>query len=195
MTRTRMIKMMILVAAVLICTSFAGAIFQYGIDGKSIVSTAQDVPEENGNSLASFVVTDDENTHGEHEQRLSEDGILNERGRLTQRVTIYDENGTLPISGTVTKSEDGFYPGTYELTFSKNIILNKPATIQVKIDVEAGQPVYILTGSKEKGYRQVASVEADDDKCVFFQTQLLQKYTLSTTDICGAQAAMANYQG
>jgi hypothetical protein len=193
MTKTRTIRMFILVAVVLICASFAGAIFQYGIDGKSRVSTAQDTPEESS-SLASFVVTDDEEARSEREQTLTEEGLLNERGRLTQRVTIFDENGTLPISGTVTKSQDGFYPGTYELTFSKNVILNKTATIQVKMDVEAGQPVYILTGNKEKGYREVAVVVADEDKCVSFDTQLLQKYTLSTTDICGAQEAMASYK-
>ena len=193
MTKARKFRLLIFVVVILVCASFSVAVFKHGKQGNSVVSTAQDIPEENGNSLASFVVTEDNEARSEQEQTLTEEGLLNERGRLTQRVTIFDENGTLPISGTITKSQDAFYPGTYELTFSKNVILNKTATIQVKMDVQAGQPVYVLTGSKEKGYREVAAVVADENKCVSFDTQLLQNYTLSTTDICGAQEAMANY--
>ena len=193
MTKVKKFRLLIFVVVILVCVSFATAVFKQSKYGNSTVSTAQDVQEENGNSLASFVVTEDNEVRSEQEQTLTEEGLLNERGRLTQRVTIYDENGTLPISGTITKSQDAFYPGTYELSFSKNVILNKTATIQVKMDVQAGQPVYVLTGNKEKGYREVAAVVADENKCVSFDTQLLQNYTLSTTDICGAQEAMANY--
>ncbi|MDC7294793.1 MULTISPECIES: hypothetical protein [unclassified Butyrivibrio] len=193
MTKTRVYKISLFVAVILMCTCFTAALFKFGyMEGG--VGAAQDVPEENGNSLASFVVSTDDDPIAGGEQTLNEEGILNERGRLTQRVTIYDESGTLPISGTVTKSQDAFYPGTYELTFSRNAILNDKATVQVKMDVEEGQPVYILTGNKEKGYREVAVTTADSNKCVSFETQLLQNYTLSTTDISGAQEAMARHR-
>lgn len=195
MTRARKTQIMLFVAVILMFAVFAGVVVRIGESGRGSVSTAQDVPAENGNALASFVVTSEEGADSSQGQTLSEDGILNERGRLTQRVTIYDENGTLPISATVTKSQDAFYPGTYELTFSRNAILSKKATVQVKVDVMEGETVYILTGNKEKGYVEVAKAQADADKCVFFETQLLQNYTLSTTNICEAQEAMASYKG
>lgn len=194
MTKAMRYRIALFVAVFLMSACFTAALFDFGTIGRGGVSTAQDVSEENGNSLASFVVSPDDDPIAGGEQKLNEEDILNVRGRLTQRVTIYDENGTLPISGTVTKSQDAFYPGTYELTFSRNAILNDEVTVQVKLDVEEGEPVYILTGNKEKGYREVAVVAADSNKCVSFGTQLLQNYTLSTTDICGAQEAMAKHR-
>ena len=194
MTRATKTRVVLFVTVILMCAGLLLALSRLGVEGRGVVSTAQNVPENRGNALASFVVASDEDDLSSRGQTLPEEGPLNERGRLTQRVTIYDENGTLPISGTVTKSQDAFYPGTYELTFSKNAILSQNATVQVKMEVAEGQPVYILTGNKEKGYREVAVATADADKCVFFETQLLQNYTLSTTNICEAQEAMASYK-
>ncbi len=115
--------------------------------------------------------------------------------RLSQRVTVRTEEGTLPFSGTITKSKDAFYPGTYMIAFSNNAILNQTATIEVKFEVEEGETVYILTGNKDGGYSQYGVVTASANDCVEFKTNVLQNYTLSTTDICGAQEAMASLMG
>ena len=118
----------------------------------------------------------------------SDDGV----GRLTQRVTIVSDGNVLPISGTVTKMQDAFYPGTYEVKFSNKALLTSEATIQVRIDVKKDEQVYILTGNKDTGYTQVEVVTTDSDNCVVFDTNVIQDYTISKTDIMSAQAAMAN---
>lgn len=115
--------------------------------------------------------------------------------RLSQRVTVKTDEGTLPFSGTIAKSHDAFYPGTYKIVFSNNAILTKTATVEVKFQVKEGETVYILTGNKDGGYSQYAEVVAKEQNCVEFQTNILQNYTLSTTDICGAQEAMASLVG
>ena len=112
--------------------------------------------------------------------------------RLSQRVTVRTKEGTLPFSGTLTKSKDAFYPGTYTIEFSNNAILTQTATVEVKFEIEEGETVYVLTGNKDGGYSQYSVVTASSRDCVEFETNILQNYTLSTTDICGAQEAMAS---
>ena len=113
-------------------------------------------------------------------------------GRLTQRVTIVSDGNVLPISGTVTKMQDAFYPGTYVVKFSNKALLTADATIKVRIDVAKDEQVYILTGNKDTGYTQIDVVTADSDNCISFDTDVIQDYTISKTDIMSAQAAMAN---
>ena len=195
MTGTRKIRLIILVAVALTCASFAVSASHAGKQKAGLSYTSDASREENSGSLASFMVNEDENPQSGQESAVSEGDLLDERGRLSQRVTICDDNGTLPITGTVTKNQDAFYPGTYELKFSTNAILGRSATVQVKMDVYEGETVYILTGDKEKGYTQIGMVTADSNKVVCFDTTILQDYTLSTTDIAGAQAALASYTG
>ncbi len=117
------------------------------------------------------------------------DGLLT---RMTQRVTILAKNGILPISGKLVKQQDAFYPGTYELKFSNHATLTERANIQVRINVKKGEPVYILTGNKDCGYKEYAVVEACGENCVVFSTSMIRDYTISTTDIQSAQEAMAS---
>ncbi len=112
------------------------------------------------------------------------------RGRMTQRVTVEGEQGLLPISGTVTKIQDAYYPGTYEVKFSTKALLTYAAHVRIKINVKKGENVYILTGNKDVGYNQYAVVRAHADNCVEFNTDVIQDYTISTTDIKSAQEAM-----
>ena len=114
---------------------------------------------------------------------------------LTQRVTVTSDEEVLPYSGTVTKVQDAFYPGTYEIEFSTNAILNNTASIEVQMDVNKGEEVYILTGNKDAGYTEYAVVTVDTGNVVKFDTDVLQTYTLSTTDISAAQKAMADIKG
>ena len=112
--------------------------------------------------------------------------------RLTQRVTVKDDNDEmLPYSGTVTKAQDDFYPGTYEITFNQNDLLPNKATVEVEMDVLKGDEVYVLTGDKDSGYTEYAVVTVDKYNTVRFTTDMLQTYTLSTTNIAAAQEAMA----
>ena len=117
--------------------------------------------------------------------------VMGER-RLSQQVTVTTKDGTVPVSGKVVKSRDGFYPGTYELTFSNNAILNTTATVEVMVDAMPGDEVHILVGDKDSGYREFATVEVEQPGVVAFDTGILQNYTISTTDIQGAQEAMAD---
>ncbi|MBE5825730.1 MAG: hypothetical protein E7307_03745 [Butyrivibrio sp.] len=110
--------------------------------------------------------------------------------RLSQQVTVTTKKGFMTVGGTVTKCDDEFYPGTYEVKFSKKSILASSARVSVKMDVEPGDTVYVLTGSKETGYRQYATVTAAGDGLVAFNTNVIRDYTISTTDIQGAQKAM-----
>ncbi|MBE5829131.1 MAG: hypothetical protein E7305_06675 [Butyrivibrio sp.] len=111
--------------------------------------------------------------------------------RLSQNVTVTNENGTLSVGGTVIKNQDPFYPGTYIVSFSNNSILSSRAVVEVRMKVAKGDTVYVLVGDKEKGYSEYTSVVADRDNAISFETNVLQDYTLSTTDIIGAQEAMA----
>ncbi len=120
-------------------------------------------------------------------------GTVNEDIRLSQQVTVTTDEGTIPVSGKIVKSKDEFYPETYELSFSKNAILSSEATIEVKMaSAKAGDRVYVLIGNKNNGYREYATVDVQADGKVAFSTNIIQNYTLSTTNIKGAQEAMAD---
>ena len=121
---------------------------------------------------------------------LGDGSVVPGEKRLSQKVTITRQNSLVPIGGTVTKSSDAFYPGTYEVKFTKTKILNSKATIYLNIDVEPGQTVYVLVGDKELGYKNFATIEAADQNTVAFETNVIRDYTVSTTDIIGAQKAM-----
>ena len=119
---------------------------------------------------------------------------LSTNSRFTQRVTVKDDNDEmLPYSGTITKDPDSFYPGTYEISF--NDLLPNKATVEVEMDVLKGDEVYILTGDKDSGYTEYAVVTVDKYNTVRFSTDMLQTYTLSTTNIAAAQEAMAGIVG
>ena len=112
-------------------------------------------------------------------------------GRMTQRITVADSKGILPICGTLSKMQDVFYPGTYEVKFGNKAMLAEKATMQVKMPVDKDQQVYILTGNKQDGYKQFAVVQADDNM-VSFDTTVIQNYTISTTDIIRVQDVVAS---
>ncbi len=119
-------------------------------------------------------------------------GVVLENGRLSQRVTVSTKDGTLPFGGTVTKIRDGFYPGTYEISFYEDTVFDDTVTIDVNINVQPDELVYVLTGDKESGYEQVDVVRASESGKVSFEAGRLCDYTISTTDISGAQRAMAD---
>ena len=170
MTKTRKNMLIVLVTMLLMISVIAGAAV--------LVKTGSEANMDISYSL---------------NKRLGDD--YGEHIRLSQRVTVNNEEGTLPYSGTIIKSEDAFYPGTYKVTFSKNAILSQTVMVNVKFDVPQGETVYILTGNKDCGYSQYAVVKTKEDNSVEFETNILQNYTLSTTDICGAQEAMASLIG
>ncbi|MBQ4218688.1 MAG: hypothetical protein IKQ00_08875 [Butyrivibrio sp.] len=121
---------------------------------------------------------------------------LTANSRFTQRVTVKDDNDEiLPYSGTITKDPESFYPGTYEISFNQNDLLPNMATVEVEMDVLKGDEVYILTGDKDSGYTEYAVVTVDKYNTVRFSTDMLQTYTLSTTNIAAAQEAMAGIVG
>ena len=143
-------------------------------------------------TLNGYLGLDDGESNNGSEVSASEHGSDSGVGRLTQRVTIIREGNVLPISGTVTKMQDAYYPGTYEVKFSNKAILTSYASVHVRMDVKEGEQVYVLTGDKDKGYTQVDVVTVDADNCVVFDTNVVQDYTISKTDIMSAQAAMAS---
>ncbi len=175
MTKTRRTMLIVLGAFLLGISILAGAIVLFGTASEANMDISRSIYES---------------SHSSHETSGKSEHI-----RLSQRVTVKTDEGTLPFSGTVTKSQDAFYPGTYKIDFSNNAILTETATIEVKFQVKEGETVYILTGNKDGGYTQYAEVVAKEHDCVEFQTNILQNYTLSTTNICGAQEAMASLVG
>lgn len=193
MIKTRKYIIAFLVTVLLISSFFAGSVIYSKSEASSEMEVDSDVYDTAENTLKRFLgMEDDESTAGGRDSSCDAIEQLDSTARMTQRVTVANENGVLPISGTVTKLQDAYYPGTYELKFSNRAILTSTASVRVTMDVEPGEQVYILTGDKDKGYTQVAVVSADSDNCVVFETALIQDYTLSTTDIMSAQAAVAS---
>ncbi len=177
MTTARMRVLAVLTVFVTVCSILAVAAFggSGDIEGKGTlhISTSTDL-------YRLLLGTDDSIGAGVKDAR-----------RLSQNVTVTNENGTLAVGGTVTKSQDPFYPGTYTVSFSKKAILSTRAIVEVKMEVKKGDKVYVLVGDKEKGYSEFTTVIATQDNLISFGTSILQDYTLSTTDIMGAQEAMA----
>ncbi len=122
-------------------------------------------------------------------------GESGEPVRFTQRVTVFNEAGTLPYSGTIVKTQDAFYPGTYNISFSSNAIMTSEVTVRINMNVQKGDRVYVLTGNKDDGYREYSVIDVEEDNKIEFTTMVLQNYTVSTTDICSAQEAMADIVG
>ncbi|MCR5558149.1 MAG: hypothetical protein K6F75_11405 [Butyrivibrio sp.] len=182
------------VAVLLICSLLTASVIYTRNRQGAEMSVDDEVYEDAENTLMGFLGMEDEKTPLEStpEGIGTEDAGLNDNARMTQRVTIVSDAGVLPISGTVSKVQDAFYPGTYEVKFSNKAILTGLATIRVSLNVDQGETVYILTGTRETGYTQYDVVTAGVDNVVSFDTSVLQDYTISTTDIIGAQEAMAS---
>ena len=194
MARTR-ILVVFLVAVLLMSTALTVSIM-YGRKGISDAEMTVDagVYEDAANTLKGFLGMRDDGSSGKFSKGRkaeAEDAKYAEGARMTQRVTIFSENGVLPISGTVTKTQDAYYPGTYELKFGNKAILSSDANVCVSLNVNKGDKVYILTGDRENGYVEYKTVEAQQDNMIAFDTSVIQDYTLSTTDIVSAQEAMA----
>ncbi len=119
-------------------------------------------------------------------------GEIDGKDRLSQQVAVEIGDREFPVSGTLTKVRDAFYPGTYEISFSKDMVLTTSAQVKVSMDVKAGDKVYVLIGDKESGYTEYTTVECTEDRKVSFYTNILQDYTISTTDICAAQKTVAD---
>ncbi len=110
--------------------------------------------------------------------------------RLSQQVAVVSGEDAFRESGTITKVRDPYYPGTYRINFSERTILTNRAKVVVTMDVKAGEKVHVLLGDKEKGYTEYLTVMATEDGKAAFYTNILQDYTLSTTDICAAQKSV-----
>ena len=177
MTTVRMKILAFLTVFVTVCSVLAVAAF----GGSGDIN-------ENGKLYIATTDEFDRLFRGEDDIR---DGEVMGSKRLSQNITVTDDNGTLSVGGTVTKDQDPFYPGTYTVSFSKNSILSSRVKVEVGMKVNKGDTVYVLVGDKEKGYSEFATVVATQDNMVTFGTNILQDYTLSTTDIIGAQEAMA----
>ena len=188
MTKTGKTLAGILVAVLIFCIAMANTSLFTKEDASQDISVNESLYEEAKNALNNYDSTD---VLGEKRDNADSDDSEVQKGRFTQRVTIMSEGTILPISGTVTKSQDDFYPGTYEISFSSNMILTSKASIIVDLDITKGECVYILTGDRENGYTEFAQVVVSEDNKVRFDTDVIQNYTISTTDIESAQEAMA----
>lgn len=181
MTKARKFRITILVAFLAGCLTTAGA-YRYFGDTSRVDDSTKEVRESFSNALMAFLDT----TSG------SDNAEVKGKKRLSQKLTVTTKDGILPVAGTVTKSQNAFYPGTYEIKFSDNALLTSEAVIQVAMDVKKGDYVYILTGDRDAGYTEYDAVVATQDNMIAFSTSVLQDYTLSTTDIDSAQQAMAD---
>ena len=194
MTKTRKMAALSLVAALTICSLFLVSMGYFKRNGNVRMSVDKEIYHDAENTLMGFLgFKDDSIGVGNYTSKeLTGNSGASGSTRLTQRVTVVSDESVLPISGTVTKAQDAYYPGTYELKFSNRAILTKEASVRVSLNVKAGDVVYILTGSKENGYHDYKTVKAVDDNVIAFDTCIIQDYTISTTDIVGAQEAMAS---
>lgn len=191
MNKARKIAIIVLTTVLFGVGFFAATVIYAKTDSNVDLEDSKSVYYESAEENFKDLLAQDEN--GDSSSSTGSSGEDEDLVRLTQRVTVYDENGILPYSGTLTKIQDAFYPGTYKIKFSNNAILNSYATILVTMDVKPGDSVYVLTGNKDVGYKEYAEVTVAHAGSVEFETNILQNYTLSTTDISSAQAAMAEY--
>ena len=179
MTKTRKIAVSVLVMFLIGCIAFAGFAIYADRDSAS-----------KGDGQAYNAVT--EALLGLAGFEDGRDGEVLSGKRLSQKLTVTTDSGAVLSGGTVTKIQDDFYPDTYKITFSKKAILTSRAVVEVTMDVKKGDEVYILIGDKDSGYTEYACVTAKADNLVSFDTNILQDYTLSKTDIKSAQEAMAD---
>jgi hypothetical protein len=197
MTTTRNRIVHLLVTVMLIGTAFIVSLtYNARVASNAAMTVDAEVYEDAKYTLKGFLGMKDEGTSGvltRNRKSKDEGKVVDSDGaRLTQRVTIVSDTGVLPITGTVTKVQDVYYPGTYELKFGNNAILTEDASIYVSINVKEGDMVYILTGDRENGYVEYQVVRADKDNMISFGTSVIRDYTISTTDIISAQEAMAS---
>ncbi len=183
MTKARKIGISLLVTFLISCIVFAGCLI-YTKSGDVDTEPVDNVTMGVSDALIALLGDTAEDAVGTGE-------VLSGR-RLSQKLTVTTDEGVLAVSGTVTKVPDAFYPGSYEISFSKKVILSSTATVQVQMKVNKGEEVHVLMGDRDRGYTEYTSVIATEDNKVSFNTNILQDYTLSTTDVMGAQAAMAN---
>ena len=180
MKRTRRLILAVLVTFLLGCVFFAG----FAVYTDRSITTSSDGEAYNAVMERLLGLADAE--------MQDEDGGVLAGRRLSQKLTVTTDDGAVVSSGTVTKIQDDFYPGSYKITFSKKAILTSKAVVEVQMDVKKGDDVYILIGDKDSGYTEYACVTAKEDNLVSFDTNILQDYTLSKTDIKSAQEAMAD---
>ena len=181
MIKTRKFKIVILVAFLIGCLTTAGAYKYFAGTSRDDRSTES---FQKGFSETLMALLNDTSESDSAEVK----GVR----RLSQKLTVTTKDGVVPVAGTVTKAQDAFYPGTYEIKFSENALLASNAVVQVAMNVKKGDKVYILTGDKDAGYTEYATVVATENNVIAFSTNILQDYTLSTTDIDSAQQAMAD---
>lgn len=194
MSKTRKIIITSFVAVLLICSILTISIVYTRNRRNAEMAVDDEVYEGAENTLMGFLGMEDEKIPLESSPKggAAEEAVPSDNARLTQRVTIVSGDSVLPISGTVAKAQDAFYPGTYEVKFSNKAILTGVASVKVSLNVKEGDQVYILTGDRDKGYTEYAVVTAEADNVVSFDTAIIQDYTISTTDIISAQEAMAS---
>ena len=194
MSKTRKMIITSFVAVLLICSIFTISIVYTRNRRNAEMAVDDEVYEGAENTLMGFLGMEDEKIPLESSPKggAAEEAVPSDNARLTQRVTIVSGDSVLPISGTVAKAQDAFYPGTYEVKFSNKAILTGVASVKVSLNVKEGDQVYILTGDRDKGYTEYAVVTAEADNVVSFDTAIIQDYTISTTDIISAQEAMAS---
>lgn len=179
MTKTRKIAVSVLVMFLIGCIAFAGF----------AIYADRDIASKGGGQAYNAVTEALLGLAGFEDGR---DGEVLSGKRLSQKLTVTTDSGAVLSGGTVTKIQDDFYPDTYKITFSKKAILTSRAVVEVTMDVKKGDEVYILIGDKDSGYTEYACVTAKADNLVSFDTNILQDYTLSKTDIKSAQEAMAD---
>ena len=179
MTKTRKIEVSVLVMFLIGCIAFAGF----------AIYADRDIASKGGGQAYNAVTEALLGLAGFEDGR---DGEVLSGKRLSQKLTVTTDSGAVLSGGTVTKIQDDFYPDTYKITFSKKAILTSRAVVEVTMDVKKGDEVYILIGDKDSGYTEYACVTAKADNLVSFDTNILQDYTLSKTDIKSAQEAMAD---
>ncbi len=188
MTKTRMMTFLPLVAVLLVCSIIVVSVIFSGTKGSvGRAAVYDDIYHDAESTLIGYLGMGDDAP-----KNLADKGGLSNNARMTQRVTVVSGEWVLPISGTITKVHDAYYPGTYELKFSNKAVLTNEALVKVSIKVKAGDVVYILTGNRDGGYREYKEVRALEDNMVEFETGVIQDYTISTTDIVRAQEAMAS---
>jgi hypothetical protein len=194
MSKTKKTIIASFVAVLLVCSLITISVVYTRNRHNAEMSVDDEVYEDAEHTLMGFLGMDEDKAPLESKPAdvVTEDAGLDENARMTQRVTIISNEGVLPISGTVTKALDAFYPGTYEVKFSNKAILTGTASVRVSLNVKEGDSVYILTGDRENGYTEYDVVVAKADNVVSFDTSIIQDYTISTTDIISAQEAMAS---
>ena len=194
MSKTKKTIIASFVAVLLVCSLITISVVYTRNRHNAEMSVDDEIYEDAEDTLMGFLGMDEDKVPLESKPAgvVTEDAGLDENARMTQRVTIISNEGVLPISGTVTKALDAFYPGTYEVKFSNKAILTGTASVRVSLNVKEGDSVYILTGDRENGYTEYDVVVAKADNVVSFDTSIIQDYTISTTDIISAQEAMAS---